>query len=1134
MKKKQKPWVWALHTHKRALRIMKAIVVLFLIGIVQAYSATSYSQEKQVNLKLNNVKIIQVISALEEQSNYKFFFSPQSMDVNQTVSIDAKNENIEDVLDELFGQSNVAYRIIDNQVILTTKEVAVRNATQQALTISGTVVDVNGEPLPGVNVYDKSNPTNGGITDFDGNYNITVSNGDAILVFSYIGFVPQEVNASGRTNINITLVEEFTDLNEVVVVGYGAQRKVNLTGAIATVNAEQMEERPNDNILKSIQGTVPGVMVLDRPGGVSINIRGRGNLGNSAPLYIIDNVEVTEAFFSNLDPASIENITFLKDASSAAIYGAKAAYGVVLVTTKEGKEGKTRITYNGSIGFQAPTVLPDVVSSAEYGELYSVAQRNMGVAEEDLLFSQDMINKYRSGVNPDIYPNTNWFDEVMNQNPFFTKHSLNITSGTEKITNMFNLGYLGSEEFSPGITNDRFNFTNKTKMKFNDKVSLTTGITYIHTKYDRTKGQASFFEALRVPPTQVARHSNGSYGTVRNGVEVTGEEARANPLRMLNEGGRGNSTKRELLGTLNLEIKPTTKLTITNQFAYRYENYRSFSFINSLPELESFLNPGTTITGSGVSTNQMDLNSNYNQKYVYDGWVTYNETINDHSFVLLGGAHVDTYLGEWMYMGRKNFGSNDMGAIDGGSTNPDDQLVSKHSIGEESLLSFFGRASYDYKGKYLLEANLRADASSRFAESGRWGYFPSFSAGWRISEEEFMQGLEWLDNLKLRASYGQSGNIKNVGLYDTYPTYSESGTAIIGGGAVPIVSEGRIVNPDLTWETAVTSNIGVDAGFFNGGLNISLEYYNRTTEDILVRADDNAIETGLDSDKIPAKNVGIVRNSGFEFVATHAKTLGDFSYTVSTNASINNNEVVDLGDVENLPPNSYWIYQVGQSVGSFFMLEADGLYSEQDIADGKAIPLGSQMPEAGMIKYVDKNGDGVINDDDRTVVGNDVPSFIYGMNIDLKYKNWGLSIVGQGVTNTQVYLDMEASQIFFDNSVPRDWQRDYWTPDNQGADYPKLFLPSDARYTYNTGQTSSFWLFNASYFRMKNITASYTMPNAKTSSWGIEDLRFYVSADNAFTIRGDKRMKDFEVERSSGRSAQLGTITYTAGVSFAF
>lgn len=1041
---------------------------------------------------------------------------------------------------------------------------ASENVTQQheSILVKGKVTDSKGEPLIGVNVYEASNMSNGVITDYDGNYALTLTTDDAEIIFSYIGFVQQKIKVEKRNLINVVLKDEFNDLDEVVVVGYGTQKKINMTGAVATVDNKIIEDRPSENLLKSIQGTVPGVVIIDRPEGATINIRGRGNLGASDPLYIVDGVEVSSSFFSTLDPNSIENLSFLKDASSAAIYGAKAAYGVVLVKTKSAsKKNQLEVTYNGSIGFSKPTYLPKTVSSYDYARLYRVAALNSNPNQEPY-FTEEMLEHYRKGDNPDLYPNTDWMDLLMNDNPITTKHSLQFAGATEKLNYNLGIGYMNYENFSPGIENDRYNFSLKVSRELRSWITINASANMTIQKYDRTTGGSNWYQALVVPPTQVAKHSNGQWGTIRNGQEASAYEINSNPLRNLEEGGRGDATTKHFLGSLSAIVKPMANMTWTTQISYNNMDYREHTFVNKKVGIKSFLHPDQgNIIGTEGTLNQMKWSSQYDEKVVYDSWVNYSKTLQDtHNFDLMAGVHADDWETRQIRVGRKHFASNDMEAISGGSTDPDDQITTNeiddyHPLGhdfiEENNVSAFGRVSYNYLQRYLLEANFRADANSRFADGHRWGYFPSFSAGWRINEEGFMSDFTWLDNLKLRASWGQNGNINNIGRYDTYSTYSAGGTYVLGNAVQNYLSEGRIANPDLTWETVETTDIGIDGMIKQGMFSFTVDYYYRLTKDILIQADDIAIETGI-SDKVPARNVGEVFNRGIEFSLTHQNQIGDFGYVISGNMNFNHNEIKSLGEnVNELPPSGNYIYRVGESIGSFYMYDTDGLYSTKDIEDGKAIAFGARLPEAGMVKFVDQitedtdgdgkpdAGDGVINDKDKVICGNDVPKLTYGLNLNLTYKNWGLSVLGQGVSGTKVLLTGEASQMFFDSSVPREWQKDYWTEDNQNAKYPKLFVPDDPRYKYNTGdaykyENNSYWLFDADYFRIKNITLSYTLPKNVLKEYGIGSARIYIATDNPFTFRADKRMEDFEPERSSGRSASFLNKTYVAGINVSF
>jgi tonB-linked outer membrane protein, susC/ragA family len=1011
----------------------------------------------------------------------------------------------------------------------------------QTKQVTGTVTDESGTPLGSVSVQVKGT-THGIATDFDGKYSIEAPQG-ATLLFSSVGFASQEkkVTASGKSVvINVVLKEDTQELSEVIVVGYGTKKKENLSGAVASVDTKKLNTRPSSNITKALQGAVAGVTIISRPGGTSLNIRGRGNLGSSDPLYIVDGIEVSSGFFNAIDPNNIENISFLKDASSAAIYGAKAAYGVVLVTTKTAKSGVMQISYNGSTGVQMPTYLPKVVNSAEYAEMYRAAERNGGVKEDNLTFTDEMVRKYRDGSDPDRYPNTNWFDLILRKQSFITKHNLQLSGGVDKFKYLVDAGFLQEEGNTLSAVTNRYNFNSKTSSDIKKWLTLTTNMNVIYTKYNNDRGGANLVEALRVPPTQVAKHSNGEWGTVRNGRQTTSEEANHNPLRTLMENGRSNYIQRRILGSVAAEVRPLEGMKITNQFAYSYFDTHSFSFSNRKKGVPSFLTPSSgIIPGTASTNNQMKMDWYYSDKFVYDGWLNYDKTYNDlHDVTFMLGTHTDVYSFRRLIVGRKNFASNEMNDFSGGSVKEADQVVTDSEnvnyYEEESINSYFGRLGYTYANRYLFEANLRADASSRFAKKGRWGYFPSFSAAWRLEQEDFMKNVSWVDALKVRASWGENGNINNIGLYDTYSTYGSGSTTVLGGVSAPILYEGRIGNPNLTWETTATTNFGIDLSLGKGLFSLTADVYNRLTKGILIRANDIMNETGLSSSQIPARNVGKVRNKGIELVLSHHKNFGDFEYNVAVNGTYNHNEIVDLGDrVDQLPPNGHWIFRKGGSIGDFYMIEADGLYSTKDIESGNYVKKGAQVPEAGMIRFIDQNGDKNIDDNDRVVTGNDVPKYTYGINLDLSYKNWTLSVLAQGVHGVKVYLENEAAQAFFDQSVPREWQRDYWTPTNQGAVYPKLFVPSDKRFSYNS-TASSFWLFDASYFRIKNITLAYNLPDKVAKSIGVTNARVFFSGDNLFTFRGDKRMKDFDPEVATARGYSIVLKSCTAGLSFTF
>lgn len=1007
------------------------------------------------------------------------------------------------------------------------------NAGAQQLTTTGKVKDAKtGEAIPGVSIVVKGTST-GVASDIDGNFSIKTSTPNAIITFSFVGYQTLELPLKGQKSLVVSLEPSNQKIDEVVVVGYGTQKKVNLTGAIASVSNKDIKDRPTDNVLKSIQGTVPGVTIISRPGGsISLNIRGKGSFaGDSKPMYIIDGIEVSESFFGKIDPNSIENISFLKDASSAAIYGAKAAYGVVLVSTKQSKSDKMQISFSGSWGFQKPTYTPKLVNSADYARLWNVAAKNGGASAR---WTDEQIKMFENGSNPDLYPNTNWFDLVLKDNAAFSKYSLQVMGG-QKVKYFVNAGYNKTDDLKPGINTKIYNFNTKTSAELTKWFTLITDISYIQTEYKRDGGDPWMGEFLRVPTTQVAKHSNGTWGTVNGGKTIGGSESRANPLRMLQEGGRGNSNNRELVSSVTGMLNPLEGLKVYGKLGYKTTDFNDFSFTNKLPQLISFIEK-TPLGGSEQKTNIMKVKSNQYSTKIADAWAEYEKTFKDkHYFKAMLGTHYESYAGKTLEVGRKNFLSNNIGAIGGGSDAPDDQEKTKGTFEEEAQLSYFGRLNYTFNNRYLLEFNLRKDASSRFHPDHRWGTFPSFSAGWRLNQEEFMQPLTWINDLKIRASWGKLGNIYNVGRYDYIQGYKAGGSTSIGGEIGSTIEEARLANPNLTWEKVTMTDIGFDFVVKNGLFGINFDYYHKVTNDILIRANDVSTETGVDVEKVPAKNLGELLNRGIEVAISHRNDINkDISYRIAANFTYNYNEIKDLGGIDALPPKDNLINQVGKPLSSYFVYEANGFWSVQDSINKKIIPFGSSTPRPGAIKFVDQNKDGKIDDADKVPLGSSEPKYTYGINVEVTYKNFTLSAVGQGVIGTKVYLDNEASQMFFDNSTPREWQLNYWTPTNQNASYPKPYLPKNSNYTYNNNP-SSFWLFNSDYFRIKNITLAYNLPNSLLKKINMSNARVFISGENMFTFRADKRMKDFDPENETGRGfGALGLKIFTAGVSFNF
>ena len=754
---------------------------MFLLLTVEGSNlwANSFMNPSQQVIKLSSkmqdVTVQEVLASVEQQTDYHFTYNPMQIGADRRVTIDLNNKSVTEILDELFLGKKVQYVVEGNNIVLfaDNKRVNLKGGNQQKTkVVKGTVKDNTGEVVIGANVIDLSAPSNGTITDMDGNFSLQVSY-DTRLQISYIGYNSKEVSVKGVTDLQIILDEDSKALEEVVVVGYGTQKKVNLTGSVSSVNSEEIKDRVQNDVLSSIQGTVPGVTVVSRPGkDASINFRGRGNLGTSEPLYVIDGAIANAAFFSNLDPNSIESISFLKDAASSAIYGSRAAYGVVLVTTKQGKDGRMDVSYSGMVGMKAPTYKADLVNSWEYAELYNEALYNTNPSGgKNQGFTNEQIELFRNGSQPDLYPNTNWMDLLFDDWAVTTKHSLNFSGGTKKLRYFAGLGYIYDTENLRNRDVRRYNLNLNVSSDVTDWLTFRGGVKYIQRKKDINGGTPSFNNILIVPSTFVAKQSNGEWGSVESGHEASGTFAGGNPLRAYSTGDWTKIQIEHSMYELAFDLKPIKGLVLTGQATYETYAYKDKVYTSLKDEIPSFLNPGSFIGGTGNTINSMEVNWKSHNFLTYTGTANYSWTKDIHSFSVLAGVSYEHYNEETLMGSRQDFPADSFEDMSAGATSGS---LYKNGSGmqEYKMFSYFGRVNYTLMDRYMFDANFRADASSRFHADNRWGYFPSFSAGWRISEEAFMENTRnVLDNLKLRASYGTLGNINNVGNYDYFQNY---------------------------------------------------------------------------------------------------------------------------------------------------------------------------------------------------------------------------------------------------------------------------------------------------------------------------------------------------------------------------
>lgn len=993
----------------------------------------------------------------------------------------------------------------------------------QNQTISGIVTDQEtGVPIPGVNVA-VQNTTRGVVSDFDGNYVIEVGAGET-LVFSYIGYKEEQVMVASEAVINVQLTVSASELDEVVVVGYGTQKKENLTGAVNQIKTDEIEGKSTTSLTNALQGVSPGLTVISRPGNVgddmgAINVRGRGNLGSSSPLFVVDGIPVSASDFQRINPSDVESISVLKDAAASAIYGSRAAYGVLLVTTKKGKEGKAAVSYNSYYGIQTPTYLPNKLGSVDYANLINEANMNAG---KSAVYSPEELAIIKNGSQQDLYPNNDWYDLVYRDIAPMTEHNISVSGGGD--TRYFVSGtFFDQSSLIPGTELDRYSFRANTERDFGDRFTVGTNVSFVREDFERA-GAFSVTDLNRMTPLTVAKHSDGSWGSVTGG-RVSSVLAENNPLRRMAEYGWQTKQRETFIGSINATYKINDDLSIRGIGSYKSYNHQDNVFNNEVDPITDFITK-EPINSTRITPNNMKVRWDRSNTLMLQAFATYEKDFGKHYVKAMAGVQYEDSDYEFLSASRKAFPSNQLGSINGGS-NSAENLGNEGLLEEEAFMSEFGRINYSYGGRYLLEANIRHDMSSRFNSENRSGVFPSFSAAWRISQESFMEPVNWLSNLKLRASWGQLGNVNNVGYYDYYDALGTGTATVMGDSRVDGVWPNKQANPGLTWETVEMMNFGLDAGFFRNALNIQLDVFDKQTKDILLDIP-QPLELGA-GDGIPS-NAGKVSNKGIEFMLSYRGEVQDFKYAFSGNFSKIWNEIEDLHGMDD-QINSYWINRVGESIGSYYMYEADGLFTSQSEVDAHAVQ--DAATSAGDIRYKDLNGDGVINGDDRTIVGNDVPYFTYGLNFNASYKGFDFNIQGQGVTDVLVYLDGESSLAFFNGAGAKDYHLGRWTQDNPdpGAIYPRL-LPSGEN--QHNQRMSTFWLYNASYFRIKNIVFGYTLPNEVTQKFGVNKLRLYVSGSNLFTTRSDDRLDDFDPEVPSSRGSYPVMKVYSFGLNVNF
>ncbi len=899
---------------------MRLISLFLCFSTCFVFAEQSYAQSAKLSLHMDDVTVSEALEAIEKNATFHFFYNNTLIDMDRKVSVKVDNKDVFTILDIIFKDSDVRYKVVDHDIILTVANPFLQNG----IPISGTVTDENGEPLPGVNVVVKGT-TIGVVSGFDGKYNINVPDHTSTLIFSFMGYTTQEIAIGDQRIIPVTLVEDTREIEEVVVVGYGTQKKVNLTGSVASISSEALNKRQVGQTSLALQGLAPGVTITQRSGqpGLGtgdIKIRGIGTLNNSSPLILVDGLEME---INNLDVSVIESISVLKDAASSSIYGSKAANGVILITTKRAAEGKFSLSYNGYVGWQSATNLPKKVNALEHIRMLNESKINAGAG---VVYTDEQIKAWETlgPTDRDHYPDTDWQKEVLKGNGLQHNHSLTMTGGTDRLKVLASIGYLGQNGIIDNVDFKRISVRLNTDFVFSKNFSSSLDI-YLYnanrnsvSNYQSNSSNGSgigyiFFSMNKLPAVQAARYSNGNYAEGQNG---------ENPVASIYEGGYTKEESTPITASLSFKWEPIDNLRLQT----------TFSPSISYPMWESFIRQVTTYNPDGSVFSTLPSKSNLTKQSTYSRYlqsrttVDYKKTLKGHTISALAGFQYESNYNSGFNGYRDDFPFPEYTLLQSGSV---ENMKNDGWADENALLSWFGRINYDYKSKYLLEANIRYDGSSKFAKGNKWGAFPSFSAGWRLSEEFFWGSLKNIvPNFKVRGSWGTLGN-QNIG--SNYPFSSNitmdtkyiSKDNLVDGAAVITMN-----NPDITWETTTMTNIGVDLGLFNK-VNVAFDWFYKETKDILMTLDIPQT-MGLNP---TYQNAGVVENKGYELNITYADRIGDFDFDVSFNFSDVKNKITDLKGING---TGLVTNREGYAINSLYMRKSLGILSNNDFeSDGK-------------------------------------------------------------------------------------------------------------------------------------------------------------------------------------------------------
>jgi TonB-linked SusC/RagA family outer membrane protein len=1093
------------------IRIMKLTSFLFFFAVAQVLAVSSYSQATKLSLNLKNTTVKDVLLEIEENSEFYFLYSNKLIDVERKVDVKINNKRVENILDEIFEGEPVVYSINDRQIILSPEGMVINNSSgfsQQSKKLTGTVKSGDGEPLPGVTVIVKGTTT-GTVTNADGGFLLDVPGTAESLMFSFVGMAPQEVAIGEQTVFNIIMISETIGLDEIVAIGYGTVKKSDLTGAVGSIQGGAITERQTTMVSQALQGAMAGVTVTrgnNAPGSAAtIRIRGITTIGDSNPLIIVDGVPMDN--IDDINPNDIQDISVLKDAASASIYGARAAAGVILVTTKRAKTGEIGLQYNMEYGFEKATQLPEYVDVTRYLQMANELRwnDNNNNANEYPLYPKNDVDNYLSlnAENPNKYPNTDWVDLILNETAPRQSHVLTISAGSNAVRTNASLSYDKTDALYDGRSYERITARLNNDFTINKFLAASLDFNFKRSISNQPNIDPMYYMLISAP-VYAAEWQDGRVAEGKTGANIDGS---------LKYGGFNDSWYNDVGGKVALDFTPLDGLKISAILSPTLGFDKGKNFRKKV-EYYSADDPtvyGGTLQWNGTTMLSETRNDNY--RVTTQFLANYMKSFGSHNLNALAGYENYYAFNENMGASRDKYELTSYPYLNIG---PLEFRDNSGSAWENAYRSWFGRVMYNFKNRYYLQGNVRFDASSRFHPDYRWGSFPSFSAGWVISEESFMKEIDFISFLKLRASWGTLGN-ERIGNYPYQSTIAFSNALFFQGANVisaQTAAQTKYAIEDISWETTVSTDLGIDASFLDNRLRFTGDYFMKTTKDMLL-----ALEIpdyiGFDN---PDQNTGEMETKGWEAELGWNDKQGDFGYSFSFHISDFKSKMGDLGGTEFLGDQ---VKKEGSEFNEWYGYLSDGLF--QTDADLAASPKLNTSMKVGDVKYKDISGpdgvpDGKVSPEyDKVLLGGSLPRYLYGGNIRLNYKNFDFSLVIQGVGKVNDRLEGLMVQPLMENwgHIPKildgtSWSKYNTEEQNLNAKYPRLSQNNRG----NNYTMSDYWLFDGGYLRFKNMTLGYNIPSSVTSKINLQGVRVYGSISDFLTINNYPKGWDPEVSAS--------------------